>query len=136
MSPRWLITELGISWCQYSQSAGNQFGPRPKPLIKISEHKVSWATVLMKNTLSICIGDQQHETSDLPSEKEATAQKHETLLSNDLCRGKLLLSLGLMANFLTERLYYRNSFGLCSSVGGNHKIASDRIICYVSLALV
>lgn len=90
----------------------------------------------MKNVLSICISDKQYETSDLPSEKGAKAQKHETLLSNDPCRGKLLLSFGLMANFLTERLYYRNSFGLCSSVGGNHQIVSDRIIFYVSLALV
>lgn len=59
----------------------------------------------MRNTLSVCISDKQHETSDLTSDKGAKAQKHETLLSNDPCRGKMLLSLGLMANlrgFATE----------------------------------
>lgn len=46
----------------------------------MQEHGVSWATVLRNNMLSICISDKQHETSDLPSENEAKAQKSETLL--------------------------------------------------------
>lgn len=77
----------------------------------------------------------KHLTCHLKKAQQLKSMR-ATLLSNDPCWGKLSLSLGLTANFLIGRLYYRTSFGLCSSVGGNHKIVSDRLIVYVSLALV
>lgn len=111
VSPCWLITELGISWCQYFQFTGNHFGAKLKPLIKIQEHKVSSAPVLRNSMLSICISHKQYETSDLPSEKGVKAQKPETLLSNDPWWGELLVSLGLTANLLGREFIPEKALG-------------------------
>lgn len=61
--------------------------------------------------LSICISDKQHETSDLPSEKGAKAQKPETLLLNGLWLGVLLVALGLTANLLGGDLTTETALG-------------------------
>lgn len=47
---------------------------------------------------SICVSEQQHETS----EKGAEAQKHETLLSNEPCQGKAVAGTWINGRFPTE----------------------------------